>query len=171
MNKPNIKRVLIILILLVPTLQAFAQNYVPFTPRFDQDLKGDIVLIGNNILGPDNNPFNNDNVYNHNVDMQYIDIDGDASTFSSSSADLEIPNPDCYIIRYAGLYWGAVTDGDEPITEVKFKGPTGAYNDITGTLIFEANGTSVDGGNSFPYACFADVTSIVSAFAGNDLGT
>lgn len=171
MNKLNIKRILIILILLIPTLQAFAQNYVPFTPRFDQDLKGDIVLIGNNILGPDNNPFNNDNVYNHNVDMQYINIDGDASTFSSSSADLEIPNPDCYVIRYAGLYWGAVTDGDEPIREVKFKGPTGAYNDITGTLIFEANGTSVDGGNSFPYACFADVTSIVSAFAGNDLGT
>ncbi len=171
MNKPTIKRIVIILIMLLPSLQVLAQNYVPFTPRFDQDLKGDIVLIGNNILGPNNSPFNDDSVYNHNVDMQYIDIDGDLTTFSSSSADLDIPNPNCYVIRYAGLYWGAVTDGDEPITQVKFKGPSGGYNDITGTVVFEANGTSVDGGDSFPYACFADVTNIVTAFNGDDLGT
>lgn len=170
MSKPTISRILLILIALFIGIQSYAQNYVPFTPRFDQDLKGDIVLIGNNILGPDNNPFNDDNVYNHNVDMQYIDIDGDPSTFSSSSADLVIPNPNCYEIRYAGLYWGAVTSGVEPITDVKFKGPSGAYNDITGTLIFDANGTSVDGGDSFPYACYADVTSIVTGYA-NDLGT
>ena len=65
----------------------------PSTPRFNQDLKGDIVLIGNNILGPDNNAFNDNSIYNHNVDMQYIDIDGDPTTFSSSSADLEYTKP------------------------------------------------------------------------------
>ena len=170
MNKPTITRIALLISLLIIGLQSFAQNYVPFTPRFDQDLKGDIVLIGNNIIGPDNNPFNNNSVYNHNVDMQYIDIDGDPSTFSSSSADLEIPNPNCYEIKHASLYWGAVTKGTEPITNVKFKGPTGGYNDITGTLIFDANGTSVDGGDSFPYACYADVTSIVTGLA-NNLGT
>jgi gliding motility-associated-like protein/uncharacterized repeat protein (TIGR01451 family) len=160
----------IIFLWLLFSLQLFAQNYVPFTPRFNQDLKGDIVLIGNNILGPDNNAFNDNTVYNHNVDMQYIDIDGDPTTFSSSSADLVIGNTNCYEIIYAGLYWGAVTDGSESITDVKFKGPTGGYNDVTGTIIFDANGTSVDGGNSFSYACFADVTDIVTAFP-NDLGT
>ena len=170
MSKPTISRILVILTALLLGIQCYAQNYTPFTPRFDQDLKGDIVLIGNNILGPDNNPFNDNNVYNHNVDMQYIDIDGDPATFSSSSADLVIPNPNCYEIRYAGLYWGAVTSGAEPITNVKFKGPSGGYNDITGTIIFDANGTSVDGGDSFPYACYADVTSIVTGYA-NDLGT
>ncbi|RMA64366.1 T9SS type B sorting domain-containing protein [Ulvibacter antarcticus] len=170
MNKPNLLRIPHILGILILSIQAYAQNYVPFEPRFDEDLKGDIVLIGNNILGPDNNPFNDNSVYNHNVDMQYIDIDGDPTTFSSSSADLEIPNPNCYIIRYAGLYWGAVTSGAQPITNVKFKGPTGGYNDITGTLIFDADGTSVDGGNSFPYACYADVTDIVTGL-GPNLGT
>ena len=148
----------------------FAQNFVPFTPRFNQDLKGDIQLIGNNILGPDNNAFNDGTVYNHNVNMVYIDIDGDVSTFNSSSADLEIPNPGCYQIIHAGLYWGAVTDGAEPITNVKFRGPSGGYNDVVGTVIFNANGTSVDGGDSFPYACFADVTPIVTGLA-TDLGT
>ena len=104
--------------------------------------------------------------------MQYIDIDGDASTFSSSSADLEIPNPDCYRIIYAGLYWGAVNPGTESITNVKFKGPIGGYNDIQGTIIYDANGNSVDGGDSFSYACYADVTDIVTGFGSvTDLGT
>ncbi|OUS00122.1 chromophore lyase [Flavobacteriales bacterium 33_180_T64] len=170
MKKPTFSRIVIIVSLLFLGLQSYAQNYEPFTPRFDQDLKGDIILIGNNILGPDNNAFNDNSIYNHNVDMQYIDIDGDASTFSSSSSDLDIPNPNCYRIIYAGLYWGAVNPGDEPITNVKFKGPIGGYNDIQGTIIYEANGTSVDGGDSFSYACFADVTSIVTAL-GTDLGT
>ncbi|MFK7781699.1 T9SS type B sorting domain-containing protein [Psychroserpens sp.] len=172
MKRPTFSRIAIIVMLLCFGLQLHSQNYEPFTPRFNQDLKGDIVLIGNNILGPDNNAFNDNSVYNHNVDMQYIDIDGDASTFSSSSADLEIPNPNCYRIIYAGLYWGAVNPGSEPITEVKLKGPVGGYNDIQGTIIYDANGTTVDGGDSFSYACFADVTSIVGSFGtGTDLGT
>jgi gliding motility-associated-like protein len=170
MKKPTLKHTVLILMLLAFSLQMFAQNFVPFTPRFNQDLKGDIQLIGNNILGPDNNAFNDGSVYNHTVNMVYIDIDGDPSTFNSSSADLTIPNPGCYQIIHAGLYWGAVTEGAEPFTNVKFKGPTGGYNDIVGTVIFDANGTSVDGGDSFPYACFADVTNIVTGLA-NDLGT
>ncbi|WP_299336706.1 T9SS type B sorting domain-containing protein [uncultured Psychroserpens sp.] len=171
MKKPTFSRLTIIILLFIG-FQSYAQNYEPFTPRFNEDLKGDIVLIGNNILGPDNNAFNDNSVYNHNVNMTYIDIDGDASTFSSSSADLEIPNPNCYRIIYAGLYWGAVNPGNEPITNVKLKGPVGGYNDITGTIIYDANGTTVDGGDSFSYACFADVTDIVTAFgSGTDLGT
>ena len=172
MKKPTFSRIAVVITLMLFGLLSYAQNYEPFTPRFNEDLKGDIVLIGNNILGPDNNAFNDNSVYNHNVDMRYIDIDGDASTFSSSSADLDIPNPNCYRIIYAGLYWGAVNPGDEPITDVKFKGPIGGYNDIQGTIIYDAGGTSVDGGDSFSYACFADVTAIVTSFgSGVDLGT
>ncbi len=170
MKRPTFSKIAITISLLFFGLQVFAQNYVPFTPRFNEDLKGDIILIGNNILGPDNNPFNDNSVYNHNVNMQYIDIDGDATTFSSTSADLDIPNPECYRIIHASLYWGAVSPGNEPITDVKFKGPVGAYNDIQGTIIFDANGTSIDGGDSFSYACYADVTDIVTTL-GTDLGT
>jgi large repetitive protein len=172
MKRPTFSSIVIAITMMFFGVNIFAQNYEPFTPRFNQDLKGDIVLIGNNILGPDNNAFNDNSIYNHNVNMQYIDIDGDASTFSSSSADLEIPNPNCYRIIYAGLYWGAVNPGDAPITDVKFRGPVGGYNDIQGTIIYDANGTTVDGGDSFSYACFADVTDIVTSFGpGVDLGT
>ncbi|MDC8002589.1 T9SS type B sorting domain-containing protein [Aureisphaera galaxeae] len=172
MNKTTVKRFPVYLIILFLGIQAYAQNYVPFTPRFDQDLKGDIVLIGNNILGPDNNPFNDNTAYNHQVDMQYIDIDSDPTTFSSSSADLQLADPSCYQIIHAGLYWSAVTKGTEPFDTVKFQGPGGSYVDITGTVIFDANGVSVDGGDSFPYACYADVTSIVTGLgSGANLGT
>ncbi|MFP4846713.1 T9SS type B sorting domain-containing protein [Winogradskyella sp. PE311] len=172
MKKPTFSRIIIFVITMCFGIASFAQNYVPFAPRFNQDLKGDIVLIGNNILGPNNDAFNDGNIYNHNVDMQYIDIDSDASTFSSSSADLSIDNPNCYRIIYAGLYWGAVNPGNEPITDIKFKGPIGDYNDITGNIIYDANGSSVDGGDSFSYACFADVTDIVTSYGpGVDLGT
>jgi len=170
MRKPTFSKIIAIITLLLLGLQLYAQNYVPFTPRFNKDIRGDIVLIGNNILGPDNNAFNDNTVYNHNVNMQYIDIDGDGTTFSSSSADLDIPNPNCYRIIHATLYWGAVSPGAEPITDVKFKGPTGGYNDIVGTIIFDANGSSIDGGDSFSYACQADVTDIVTSL-GTDLGT
>ena len=83
MKKPTFSRIAIIVLMTIIGVQVYAQNYEPFTPRFNEDLKGDIVLIGNNILGPDNNPFNDNTVYNHNVNMQYIDIDGDPNTFSS----------------------------------------------------------------------------------------
>ncbi|MFD1162099.1 T9SS type B sorting domain-containing protein [Hwangdonia seohaensis] len=170
MKKTTYVSIGLVAILLLISLQAFSQNFVPFAPRFNQDLKGDIVLIGNNILGPDNNAFNDNSTYNHRVNMRYIDIDGDASTFSSSSADLVIPDPSCYNIIHAGLYWSAVNSGSEPITDIKFKGPSGSYNDVVGTVIFNSNGTSVDGGNSFPYACYADVTGIVTGLATN-IGT
>ena len=142
-----IKKYFTLLVVLFISMQSISQNFTPFAARFNQDIKGDMVLIGNNILGPSNNPIIMIIVVLIIFeDMQYIDIDNDPSTFSSSSADLEIPNPNCYVLKYAGLYWGAVTKGDQPFTNVKFKGPTGEYNDITGTVIFDAGGTSADGG-------------------------
>lgn len=50
------------------------------------------------------------------------------------------------------LYWGAVTSGAAPITNVKFKMPTGGYNDVTGTVIYNAGAAVI--GTSKPYACF-----------------
>ncbi len=169
----KLKNSIIVLVLLLGSLQVFAQNFVDFSsptkpPRFDQDLKGDILLIGNNILGPSNSAYTGNDT-NDEVNMQYINVDAasDPTLFSSSSADLVVPNPECYQIIHAGLYWGANTPGTTAIQNVKFKGPSGGYNDITGEIIFNAGASSVDGGDSFPYACYADVTSIVRGLANN----
>ncbi|WP_310555319.1 T9SS type B sorting domain-containing protein [Flavobacterium sp.] len=170
------KNYLLTVILLLSFFDVLGQNLKPFTPRFDRDVNGDMLLIGNNILNRDgrrsdpNDPYNGGGV-NGDFDMQYIDIDTDASTFSSSSANLDVPNyPDaagnsCYRIIYAGLYWGAILQGNgsrADINKVKFKLPTGGYNDIVGQIVHDTNLTPIGGDNNKAYACYADVTSLLN---------
>ncbi|WP_064714908.1 SprB repeat-containing protein, partial [Flavobacterium succinicans] len=165
-------------ILFFMTHSSYGQNLKSFDIRFDRNVKGDQLLIGNNILSVNNNDFNDNGVYNSDVDMQYVDIDGDASTFSSSSAVLTIPNSNapgtpCYKIAYAALYWSAIIrDGDNSLdrtkfTTIKFKTPVGGYNTITGQLIYDAiNQTDgIGASKNRPYACYADVTSLVQPLA------
>jgi uncharacterized repeat protein (TIGR01451 family) len=156
----SLKRVVIVSILLLKGT-SYAQNDKAFGVRFDKNVQGDMLLIGNNILSQDNNAYNNNGEYNSNIDMKYVDIDNDASTFSSSSANLNIPNKGCSKILYAGLYWSAILqDGDRStINTVKFKSPTGGYNNITGQVIWDADAKPV-GGNK-PYVCYADVTNLM----------
>uniref|UniRef100_UPI00263954EE beta strand repeat-containing protein n=1 Tax=Flavobacterium sp. TaxID=239 RepID=UPI00263954EE len=171
-----IKRALIAVMFLLSII-SYSQNYVPFTtPRYDQDIRGDMFLIGNNILNRDtnntnpNDPYSGTGTNNSDFDMNYIDIDSDASTFCSSSAQLVSPRPggdNCYKIRYAGLYWAAdLQSGSRTnINKVKFKLPTGGYIDITGTVVYDANPTPIGGDGMKPYACYADVTSLIAPLA------
>jgi uncharacterized repeat protein (TIGR01451 family) len=160
-----LKTILLVFVALVH-FYSFSQNIKPFTTRFDVDLKGDMLLIGNNIFNRNNgsgqrpnDPYNGTGL-NSSFTMEYIDIDGDGTTFNSSSANLTIPNPSCFRIRYAGLYWGAMlTGGDRTQTNrVKFKLPTGGYNDILGTLIHDTGAV----GNNSVYASYADVTALLT---------
>lgn len=113
-----------------------AQLSVPFEPRLPGDnmkVKGDLVYVANNIvsIASDPNTDYNGSSSNQNVTMDYIDIDGDPSTFSSSSAELNAPS--CSAVVYAGLYWGGIyrdTNRDDPYKQVKFKIPGGTYVDI-----------------------------------------
>lgn len=167
------------------SINSFTQNYVPFsgpgrpTPiPFNESLKGDMLLIGNNVLnrsttaaGP-NVPYNGTEP-NNNFNMQYIDIDSDASTFNSSTADLTIPvaNNGCYQIRYAMLYWAGVYHtsnvGNEvnrnDLNKVKFKLPGGNYNNIVGNLLFDSNPNSVSSSDRPGYVAYFDVTTMLQA--------
>ena len=132
-----------------------AQIGVPFSPRLPDGnikVKGDLILLSNNILNfkiaptksggkqvfNPNEPYNDRKVNNQHGSMGYIDIDGDSTTFSSSSAWLNTPN--CSRIIYAGLYWGGTYPfnagysskdiRDSPYEYVKFKIPGGSYVDI-----------------------------------------
>lgn len=115
------------------------------------------------------NPYSGTNT-NDNLDAAvYVDIDGDANTFNSSSADLDVPSDDsCYQIVYAGLYWSAVVDGAEPISDVKFKVPGGSYVDITGTEIYYQNAANNNQSNTYAY--YHDVTDMLTALS-NPEGT
>ncbi|CAH0337479.1 hypothetical protein FVB9288_03242 [Flavobacterium sp. CECT 9288] len=171
MKKTTFLKVILLTFMFLQSFLSISQNVVPFTRRFDQDIKGDMLLIGNSILNRrsatrnPNDPYNGNNL-NSDFSMEYINVDNGATPgiFNSSSANLVVPNPvatsaPCYKIVYAALYWGAVTRGTTPVTNVKFRMPSGGYNDVVGTVIHNST-TPI--GTSLPYACVADVTSLVT---------
>ena len=172
-----LKRFLLFILTLFATVSTYGQVKNDFEPRYNNSLRGDLTIVANNIVNREsgskdaNDPYNetgNSSTSNDSWDMQYIDIDGDGSTFSSSSATLTVPDTDCSKIRYAGLYWSAVyaneTDRSN-IGDIKFKTPSGAYLDITADeVLFDGYGDS-DFDYYSPYACYKDITSIVTALA------
>ncbi|NVK07803.1 MAG: SprB repeat-containing protein, partial [Tenacibaculum sp.] len=136
------------------------------------NIKGDITFIANNVLSRDRgNQYDPEYPYdgsssNGNLNMQYIDIDSDASTFSSSSDVLSLPT--CSRVVYAGLYWAGVypyetwnydNRSGNP-NQIKFKLPGGVYQDIT------ADETVYDQG--FSYVYYKDITSDIQGLSAVD---
>lgn len=119
--------------------------------------------------------------------MQYIDIDTDKTTFSSSSAKLILDKPEQKKILYAGLYWSATyttksskrtginifTASDttrESFDKIKIKLPNeNQYNEIHGNLIFDGV-KDFNFSESAPYAMYADITDLVKK-SSSPLGT
>ncbi|WP_374166814.1 hypothetical protein [Arcticibacter sp. MXS-1] len=116
---------------------------MPFKLRYHSEQKGDIVFVSNSILDydgrtpqsvaelpPSGLSENNTTGYK----SKYIDIDSSPETFSSSSADLNLP--DCSTITFAGLYWGGSASNSNPhysrrgIVKLKLPGSS-EYIDIS----------------------------------------
>jgi uncharacterized repeat protein (TIGR01451 family)/fimbrial isopeptide formation D2 family protein len=152
-----------------------------FAPRFTANDTGDIDIFGNTLMTcpaaangctaaqqsgvtTTTDALNQNNAYN----MQYIDVDGDASTFNSSRSNVSIPSG--AQVLFAGLYWGARTAAGNTINGtagqaarnaaarniVKFRAPNGTgYTSLTADTL--------DDGNGGIYQGFADVTDEVKA--------
>jgi len=140
---------LLIALLFVP-LFTKAQTTTPFVQRYEkQGINGDLTLIGNSNVGESATVPYNGETQNNFIDMVFIDIDNDASTFNSSSANFTTAA--CNKVVYAGLYWGAVSAPTTPArNEVKFKIPGGAYQDLTADIQLDI-------------IYYKDVTAIVTA--------
>ena len=146
-------------------ITAFAQVITPFTVRKTITQKGGIVMLSNTSskATPDNIVQNeiapSGTGVDNNFTNTYVDIDGDASTFMSSSDQLNLPN--CSEITWAGLYWGAdCSTGDENFAtrnQVKLKVNSGSYIDLTSDYLKD----NTAGYKS--YHCFKDITSIMKA--------
>ncbi|WP_044633470.1 T9SS type B sorting domain-containing protein [Neotamlana sedimentorum] len=158
-----LKIFLVILFTLFCFNGVFGQNLVPFSPRYDQAIKGDMLLIGNSNVGiHPTDPYNGNDANDRINAAVHVDIDGDSSTFNSSSADLNVPDDvTCYQVVYAGLYWSAVVNGDDPISDIKFKVPGGSYVDITGSEVYFKNAANNNNSNTYVY--YYDVTDMVTA--------
>ncbi len=186
MRPTKLKRLLLAGMLLFAAY-GFSQEYNTFDIRYQNNLKGDLTFIANNILNRQASgtsplvPYNatgNSSQYNDYLNMQYIDVDSDPTTFSSSSATFSYTNNTCNLIRYAGLYWSATypsaqagqavgTNRQNDFNRVKFKVPGGAYVDVTADEVIYDGFTSTDNSmrQNSPYACYADVTALVTALA------
>lgn len=106
-----------------------------------------------------------DNIwYNDNYRIVFSDVDGDASTYDSSTADLTLPAG--VTVLHAQLYWGGSfnpsTLWDQSLAQtMKFKGPTGSYNTVNATQLDYKDVTANGTGRS--YGATADVTSLFTA--------
>ncbi|WP_165930077.1 LamG-like jellyroll fold domain-containing protein [Flavobacterium sandaracinum] len=131
----RISRLVLILILIIPTINATAQTLttpqVNFTQRTSAatpaqsvyNIKGDFTLLGNTNLTLTNYGTNSDN---QSADMKFVDIDGDANTWNSSKATLELSNSgensaaqNCSTVLFAGLYWTGKSEDADTFTASK----------------------------------------------------
>ncbi|MCF6348631.1 MAG: T9SS type B sorting domain-containing protein [Flavobacteriaceae bacterium] len=145
---------LLLVVLLFLPLLLNAQTTTAFIQRHEtQGINGDLIIIGNTNLGRfKDQPYNGGDV-NNESDMVFIDIDGDPSTFNSSSAEFKADV--CNKIIYAGLYWGTKIPSDISLpNQVKFKIPGGTYHDLTADVqldrMYYKDVTDITTGNTNP---------------------
>ncbi|MGB5699473.1 T9SS type B sorting domain-containing protein [Muriicola sp.] len=187
--RPNFTQKVLAACLVLFSYVGYSQEFNNFEIRYQNNLKGDLTFIANNIVNRDGgtgntepeDPYNttgNSSTYNDWLNQQYIDIDSDPTTFSSSSATFAFPNASCNLIRYAGLYWSATypseqagqavgTNRQNDFNQVKFMVPGGAYIDIVADEVLYDGFTSGDPSvtQNSPYACYADVTALITPLA------
>lgn len=188
MNRIRYKNLFFLLFFISVNL-CHAQMAVPFKERYKANIKGDMTIIANSILNridkknSPNDPYNDqsiDAITNDEIDMEYIDIDTDKQTFSSSSAALFQKNEASKKIVYAGLYWSATYKYEsgykkgqdkfvafdntrEPFEEVVVKFPDQKeYTTIKGEIIFDGL-KHKEFKDASPYAVYADITEQVKA--------
>lgn len=183
MNKTS-RNLLLLSTLLLFSFVANSQLLAPFKIRYQTFTKGDIMVISNNITNRTDNKNGSNIAYddlaneanmNDEFEIQYIDIDNDSQTFSSSSATLNFEKAKDKKILYAALYWsatykynyGKVTKSgkythvdkqrDNDFDNIKFKLPGKEYIDIKGQIIYDGiNEKQVE--DFAPYIVYADVT-------------
>ncbi|MEJ5914735.1 Ig-like domain-containing protein, partial [Pseudokineococcus sp. 1T1Z-3] len=158
------------LLAVVAAPSASASMSEAFTRQFSANTNGDVLLVGNTLMTcPDSSgcttaragtggPLNN-----NDHAMRHVDVDGDPSTFASSSADLVLPTQGT--VLFAALAWSARTTagagGTAPPTPsaigtVKLRTPGASGY----TSLADPSPASGDAG---AYQGFVDVTDLVRA--------
>lgn len=174
------KYIAILLFCLLVCVYSYGQEQLSFDIVKEFYLEGDARVIGNSIMGKDvTEAYNDIGHVNDEFEMEYVDIDTNPDTFSSSSALLELPEG--YTIVYAGLYWSGTygfeksvkrPKGDKivfkgkgkregNIQTIKFKMPNGSYQDIDGTILYDGLLSTSHQSNA-PYVCYREVTDLLT---------
>ena len=159
------KKLILTTALLLACSITFAQVITPFFVRKSITQKGGILYLSNSSV--QSNPFTVQQNelppagtgYDNNFINGYIDVDGDASTFMSSSDSIALAQ--CNEISWAGLYWGGENllgqENWATRDQIKIKANNGAYQSLTADVLKD-NTTGFR-----TYHCFKDITSIMQA--------
>lgn len=161
-------------------------SFVEFKVRYEAFLRGEMKIIGNHIVNRNDKRNKPHIAYddrtaaaktNDQFDMQYVDIDDNPSTFSSSSADFSFENGQKENIVYAGLYWSATypyalgmlkgqhyeakNPNRETFHTIMVKTPAANdYVSVGGEIIFDGiNDPTLKG--IAPYVCYAEITHLL----------
>ena len=176
------RNMFLFLVFLGATGAVFSQGGISFQKVKEFYINGDTRVIGNSILNDHESRANNrPKALNDRTEMVYVDIDKDSNTFSSSSADLQIPAG--ATIAYAGLYWAATYPGalgkqkvrgnrlvydvqkkrNRAFDLVQLKIPgASTYETIQGELIYDGMlDYNTDLKNAAPYVCYSDITDLL----------
>ena len=149
-----------------------AQVVRAFSSRFAVNQTGDIRVIGNTVQTCSPSGTNGaacangragvgGTINNNDFTMILVDVDGDGTTFNSSTADLSLSAGST--VLFAGLYWGADASAGTGgaaapnaalRNQVMFSRPGGGASTVTATQV-DLSGTTYQG--------FADVTALVQA--------
>ena len=173
-----------LLISLTAASYLYAQESDTLTTRYKVLSKGNIFITGNNILNRKEGKADANTPYNDLIGglklndsqvMEYIDVDKDKKTFSSSTANVSLPKNSK--ILFAGLYWAATYPYEqgqvvaqksvakdakrESVEEVLLKMPKEKYIPVKGEYVFDGNTDSRYMGKNAPYIMFADVTKLI----------
>ena len=148
-----------------------SQVITPFTPVYQVTQKGGIIYLANSSLGCSSNPplaalsatcaagtavaAPSGVLRDNDFISAYIDVDGDPSTFMSSSDSLDLPS--CSEITKAFLFWGASGAATNSLNTCRMKIGNGSYQTVTAI----ASQTNNIGFNT--YHCYADVSSILQS--------
>jgi hypothetical protein len=182
---------ILIIIVLFSSEIGYAQLAVPFKVRYQSHVKGDMTVIANGIVNRKESRSTTSEPYNElsekaklndEFEMAYIDIDNDETTFSSSSAELNLDTSSSKKVIYAGLYWAAsykyesgtrdkkwnytaINADRGVVNEIKLKLPGGsAYLDLKGEVLYDGLNQK-NFKESAPYAVYADVTKHIQALS------
>ena len=173
------KRFFFLTLLFSLHFSSHSQIVSPFNARYQNNQKGGITYISNVSVscGSANgcstaqqqtvvSGGNSNGAYT----QSYVDLDGDSSTFMSSSDSLNLAN--CSEILWAGLYWSARinvnTNNYSNRNSVKLRINNGSYQTLTADQLLDV--PTINGASwSHPsYYCFKNITSIVQANGIND---
>ncbi|MBI9115896.1 Ig-like domain-containing protein [Sanguibacter suaedae] len=177
---PTARRIAVALVLALLGLQLTAVGLAApadaavirqFDPVFSANTNGDVMLVGNTLMtcvdsadcttsrNVVNGPAGSNS--NNNFTSRYVDVDGVAGTFNSSSADLDLPSGSA--VLFAAIVWGgrlgatSTTNADAALRgQARMTVENG-----TGSQVHDLVASRVDStGNN--YASYLDITDIVA---------